>query len=552
MGAPDDMRRHVSTGIAGAAGLIAVTTLLARIAGFGRVIVFADAVRAGGVGAIYQSVNALPNVVFEVAAGGILAAVAVPLIARSLGAGDRERADALASVLLTWCLLVLVPLAVLVLLLAGPISAFFVPGSDPVAGEVAARMLRVFAAQIPLYGVGIVLTGVLHAHRRFLAAALAPLLSSVVVLASYLWYGHLAQGRTLPGEVPDTALTVLAWGTTAGVAVLSLPLAVPAWRTGWRWRPTLAMHPGDRRRIAALAGGGLLALLAQQVAVVVTVWVAGHRGGDGVFPVYQYLQTVYLLPYAVLAVPVAMSAFPALAHGHGAGEDNADVVAGSLRWVILLTGLAVGVLFAAAPAVGAFFTLSDARRGTAGASPAALAALPGGLIAYAPGLIGLSVAALLTRALYVRGHPTTAGAAVALGWVLAAVVPLVATSAADGPGPALRTLGLASSAGMTVSAVALVLLVRRHWGSAALQGSGRTLATVVVAIAAGAAVGDTLTHNWPRDTWPTVITAGLVSAISALLAGLLVVLIGDRATLLSVRTRARRAPGNEYGAGGGR
>ena len=94
-------RRRLASGIAGAAGLIAVTTLLARVVGFARVLVFADAVRAGGVGGIYQSVNALPNVLFEVAAGGVLAAVAVPLIAHRLGAGERDRADHTASVLLT-------------------------------------------------------------------------------------------------------------------------------------------------------------------------------------------------------------------------------------------------------------------------------------------------------------------------------------------------------------------------------------------------------------------------------------------------------------------
>ena len=56
-------------------------------------------------------------------------------------------------------------------------------------------MIRVFAPQVPLYGIGIVLAGVLQAHRRFLAAALAPLLSSLVVIGAYLLYGALARGR---------------------------------------------------------------------------------------------------------------------------------------------------------------------------------------------------------------------------------------------------------------------------------------------------------------------------------------------------------------------
>ena len=50
---------------------------------------------------------------------------------------------------------------------------------DSAPGEVdlAARFLLVFAPQVVLYGIGIVLAGVLQAHRRFTAPALAPLLA---------------------------------------------------------------------------------------------------------------------------------------------------------------------------------------------------------------------------------------------------------------------------------------------------------------------------------------------------------------------------------------
>ena len=49
-------------------------------------------------------------------------------------------------------------------------------------------MLRVFAPQLPLYGIGIVLTGVLQAHHRFAWPVIAPLLSSVTVMGAYLAY----------------------------------------------------------------------------------------------------------------------------------------------------------------------------------------------------------------------------------------------------------------------------------------------------------------------------------------------------------------------------
>ncbi len=539
-------RRFAST-IAGAAGLIAVTTLLARVAGFARVLVFTESVRTGGVAGIYQSVNAIPNVMFEIAAGGILAAVAVPLIAQRLGAGERDRADHTASVLLSWTLLVLVPLSVLLWLLAGPISSFFVVQSDPRAAEVAATLLRIFAVQVPLYGLGIILTGMLQAHRRFLAAALAPLASSIVVLVSYLWYGSIVDGEVAPSLVGDEAIRVLGWGTTLGVVVLSVPLIVPAMRTGWRWRPALRMPAEDARRIGALGGAGIIALLAQQAAVVVTLWLSKQSGDLGTVTVYTYAQAVYLLPYAVLAVPVATSAFPALAARSGAGEDVTGTLQRTLRAVLVLTGLSVGVLIAAAPAVGAFFSLLDARRGDGATSSVALAALPATLTAYAPGLVGFGLTALLTRALYVRGRPTDAGLAAALGWSLAALLPLVVLAGGQPPAVTLRWLGIGSTIGMSVSGIALVLLVRRTWGTEVTRGAGRTTGALVVAVAVAVACGDLVTHGRTIDSLPQAVAIGVAAGGVALVVGVVALSIGDREMMSQVlqRGRSRRRGGSQ-------
>ena len=540
-------RRRFASGIAGAAGLIAVTTLLARTAGFARILVFTESVRAGGVGGIYQSVNAIPNVMFEIAAGGILAAVAVPLIAHQLGAGQRDRADHTASVLLSWALLVLVPLAALLWLFAGPLSSWLVT-SDPAAHEVATTLLRIFAVQVPLYGLGIILTGLLQAHRRFLAAALAPLASSVVVLVSYLWYGSIVDGQVEPALVSAEAVRVLGWGTTLGVVVLSVPLVVPAMRTGWRWHPALRMPSDDARRIGALAGAGVIALLAQQAAVLATMWLSKESGDKGTFTVYTYAQAVYLLPYAVLAVPVATSAFPALAARTGAGEDVSGTLARSLRAVLVLTALSVGVLIAAAPAIGAFFSLLDAQRGDGATSTAALAALPATLMAYAPGLVGFGLGALLIRALYVRGRPTDAGIAAGTGWAVAAVLPLVLLAGGQhSPATTLRWLGVASTLGMTLSAVLLVLLVRRSWGPEVTAGAGRTTGALVVAVALAVAVGDLVTRGRTIESLPEAVLVGAAAGAVALVVGVVALSIGDREMMSQVlrRGRSRRRGGSQ-------
>ncbi|MEO8555778.1 MAG: virulence factor MviN, partial [Actinomycetota bacterium] len=63
---------RAAPGLIAAAGLIAVVTLAARVFGFGRWLVFSQSVGATCVGSVYQAANQLPNVIFEVAAGGAL------------------------------------------------------------------------------------------------------------------------------------------------------------------------------------------------------------------------------------------------------------------------------------------------------------------------------------------------------------------------------------------------------------------------------------------------------------------------------------------------
>ena len=538
--------KSVGQSVAKAALVVAVATLLARVAGFARTMVFSGSVGTSPVGDAYQTVNTLPNVVYEVAAGGALAAIAVPLVAGRLGAGRREDADRSASALLTWAVVVLVPLAAVVFLAAPWLSDLLLDdASRPGSVALGTTMLRIFAPQVALYGIGVVLTGVLQAHRRFLAAALAPLFSSVVVIVAYVAYGSLVPTPVAADAVGDRAVWVLAGGTTLGVVVLSLPLIVPALRTGTRLRPTLTFPGGLGRRAASLAGAGVLALAAQQAAVALTLWLthAPRTLDTGVVNVYAIIQAIYLLPYAVLAVPVATAAFPALAHAEGATTGDTEPAAAStlsrsLRGVVLLTSGAAATLIAVSRSVGEFFLAWD--RGATGAGRDALVALPGGLAAYAPGLVGFSIAALLTRALYVRGEPLHAAAAVAAGWLVAGLLPLAWIPTGSDAGTTLGLLGISSTLGMTGSALALALLVRRTWGADALAGTARTVGAAVVAAAVAIAVGDTVGRALDGSGLLGSLVAGLVIGAATMGVHLVVMSIADRAGLRQLVDRGRR------------
>lgn len=531
-------------GLVAAAGLIAVVTILARAVGLARWAAFSHAVGATCVGQVYATVNQVPNVLFEVAAGGALAAVAVPLVARHLHRGDEETADRTASALLGWTLLVLLPLALLVALTAGPVAALLLGGGDLERGcepraavDLGRFMLLLFAPQVVLYGVGIMLTGVLQAHRRFLAAALAPLLSSLVVIGVYLTFGVLHDPDQPLAELPRSALVLLAGGTTLGVAVLSLPLLLPAARLGVRWRPTLRFPAGSGRTAGALAGAGVLAVGAQQVFVVVVLLLTGRTGVAGI-TVWNYAQTVYLLPFAVLVVPLATAAFPRLTD---APDQARRTLRRTLTAAVVAAATGAAVLAATRHDVGQVFLALDA--GADGPGRESLEALPTTLALLAPGLLGMAVVAVLTRALYAANRAWDAAAGTVLGWAVAGLLALVLAPWAAGQAGitgVLALLAASSSTGMTLAAAVLLLLTRAAWGQDPQRGLGRAAAAAL----AGATLVVLLRLALPApDGWVSALGWGALTTLAApVLVGAVTATLAPEAWRV-VRARIARSRG---------
>lgn len=482
------MRRGV---LLGAVAGIALVTLAARVVGFGRVAVLSRTLGTSCVGDTYQAANYLPNVVFDVVAGGALAALVVPLVVAGL-----DRGGQVASALLTWTVAVLVPVALLGALTA-PLLMRALLGDDPTcaqAVEVGTRMLRVFMPQVVLYGIGIVLAGVLQAHRRFLGPALAPLLSSLVVICCYLVYAGTGRVEQA-GDLTRPQELVLSVGTTLGVAVLSLSLVLPLRRLGLRLRPTFSFPDGLAQRGRRLAVGGVAGLAAQQVALLVALRLAAE-GQEGSVIVFTVATALFLLPWAVLAVPVATSAYPTLIST--AGEEHDRAVAGALRTVVLAMTGAAAVLAVAAPPLAQL--LVQGAPGVESSTELARATA-----AFAPGLLGYGLLALLTRALNARDDVRTPALATVAGWVAVAVADVVLVVALPDV-ERVVLLGVGNSIGVSVAALLLLPGVRRS----ALAGGGRSLAAGL--IAAGIAL---LAGVLVPDAGPALVRAVLTVVVAA-------------------------------------
>jgi putative peptidoglycan lipid II flippase len=530
--------RQVARGVAGAAALIAALTVLARLAGFGRTLVFTNAVGAGTTGDTYIAANTVPNIVFEVVAGGALASLVVPMLAGGIATGDREQVRRTASALLGWALLVLTPLAVLLALLAGPIARLLLGGGPAAEVDLAARFLLVFAPQVVLYGVGIVLAGVLQAHRRFAGPALAPLLSSVVVAGAYLLFALIGGGRDV-GTLDRPAELVLGVGTTLGVAALSLCLLLPVRRLRLGLRLTLRFPVGVAPRVARLALAGVLTLAGQQLVSAVAIRLANGDAPTGTQVVYTAGLTLFLVPWAALAVPLATSAYPGLVEwaerGDRAGFARALAPATALGTVAC--AVAAGVLVGAAGPIARIFLLQEPDD--------RVAALRDTIIAFAPGLVGYGLVAFLTRALYAQGLWKAPTVCVVGGWLLAVAADIVLAGVLD-PADRGLALGAGHTLGVTVTGIALLAVVARVAGPGALAGVLRTGGPAVAAAVVGAAAGLLVARSLGADPVPGTGPLGALGA-GALVAGVVLVvaaavIMGTARAPLTAAVRALRAP----------
>ena len=74
--------------------LIGGLTVLARVVGFGRQIVFAHTAGNFCLGTAYATANQVPNIIYDIVLGGALAAIMVPVLA---GPAARSGADPAAA-----------------------------------------------------------------------------------------------------------------------------------------------------------------------------------------------------------------------------------------------------------------------------------------------------------------------------------------------------------------------------------------------------------------------------------------------------------------------
>lgn len=457
---------------------MSASTLVSRLTGFVRTWAMGYALGLTALADSYDIANNLPNMVFELLAGGVLSSVFIPMFMERMKADGEKDAWEFASYVLNIIVIVLGAIALVATVWPDPFVRSQTLTVSAEKAELAIWLFRFFAVQIVFYGMGLVFTGVLNSYRRFLMPAVAPIFNNLVVTVTLL-------GFYVPfhDSNPRLALTGLAVGTTLGVVTMAAVQIPSLLKLGGRYTPRIDWRHPAIRSIGAKMAPTLIYVITNLIGVTfrTNFAIATGEGGQAAL---RYAWQFYQLPYGIFAVALATAIFPELADRANARDMTRFklLFARGLRSTMVLIVPLAGLLATLATPV---ITLYQAGRFTADDVPI----VAGVLMWWALGLTFYAGYMFVLKSFYsLQDTRTPMYTNIMATSIHIALYAILARGIAGWDGLGIIGIPIADGIFFAFHLLALSLILRRRIGSFDGRSIAVTFAKVVVASSAGAAM----------------------------------------------------------------
>jgi len=294
---------------------VGVWTLLSRILGFVRDIFIAAFLGAGPVAEAFLIAFSLPNMFRRFFAEGAFNMAFIPIFSKKLenddGAGEFAR-DAFTG--MTFLLTGVTALGVV--FMPGLVWLMASGFAEDNRFDLATQYGRIAFPYILFISLSALISGVLNATGRFIAAAAAPVLLNMIFIgAIILAVASGARDAAMPERVIGTTL---AWAVpVGGIAQLAL-VWFAARRAGYGFWPRRPRWTPDLKRLAIIAAPAALAGGVVQINLLIGRQVASHF--EGAVAWLSYADRLYQLPLGVVGIAIGVVLLPDLSRRLGAGD----------------------------------------------------------------------------------------------------------------------------------------------------------------------------------------------------------------------------------------
>lgn len=396
--------------------LVGGMTLLSRISGLLRDMVYSQMFGAGSLMDAFLVAFKIPNFLRRLTAEGAFSQAFVPVVSEYKVRRPHEEVRGLvAGVAGTFGVALFV--FTLIGVVAAPVLVFvFAPGFREDGGrfDLTVDMLRLTFPYIFFISLVALSSGILNSYGRFgLPAFTSTLLNVVMIVFASLIAPHFDRpGLVLAAGVFVAGLVQLAIQLPALARIALLPLP------RWDWA-----HEGVRR-IARLMLPGIFGSSVAQVSLLLDTLIASFLVTGSIAWMY-YADRLVEFPMGVFSIALATVILPGLSSHHAAASK--EQFAATLDWalrltVTVVTPAALGLLMLAGPLTATIFGY-----GEFGARDVEMSSYA--LMAYSLGLMGFSLVKVLAPGYFARQDTRTPvkvgiiALSVNIGVNLAVVVP---------------------------------------------------------------------------------------------------------------------------------
>lgn len=168
--------------------VVMLSTFISRLLGFIRIAVIGSIFGATGEADVLNAVFTIPNNLRKLLAEGALSSAFIPVLSHSLMHDKSpEPAKKIVRNIITFQLLILIPLCVFSILFAKPLmSHVLIDFDDPELTTLSIDLFRFFINYLILISISAVLIATLNSHNNFFIPAITPILFSISVIVSII------------------------------------------------------------------------------------------------------------------------------------------------------------------------------------------------------------------------------------------------------------------------------------------------------------------------------------------------------------------------------
>jgi putative peptidoglycan lipid II flippase len=368
-------------------------TMLSRITGLAREILFARAFGASAYTDAFNVAFRIPNLLRRLFAEGAFSQAFVPILAEYKNqkgeAATKNLVDHVATVVI-WGM----PATTLIGILATPVIVYFIATGlkyNQSAFDAGVVMTRIMFPYIGFMAFVALAGGILNTWREFKIPAFTSVLLNVsFIIASLFVAPYLQQ------PIYAMAFAVFVGG------ILQVMLQIPALiKIGMLprlyWNPMIGLQDEGVRRVLKKMGPAVFAVSAAQISLMINTNIAS-RLAHGSVSWLSYADRLMEFPTALLGVALGTILLPSLSNAHA--ENDMVEYSALLDWGLRLTFLlalpcAVGLATLSEPLTATLFHYGKF-------DSVSVAMTAHALVAYGVGLIGLILVKILAPGFYAK------------------------------------------------------------------------------------------------------------------------------------------------------